>query len=44
MKPRSSRSASNGKYEETVVALATLAKVPIKVADGLMDGDRADRC
>ena len=31
-----------GKYEETVVALATLAKVPIKIADRLMAGDRPD--
>jgi uncharacterized protein (DUF2336 family) len=30
------------KYEETVVALATLAKVPLKIADRLMDGDRPD--
>ncbi len=33
---------AEGKYEETVVALATLAKVPFKVADRLMDGDRPD--
>ncbi len=32
----------DGKYEETVVALATLAKVPINVADRLMGGDRPD--
>src|ERR1700733_14723080 len=31
-----------GKYEETVVALAALAKVPIDVADRLMGGDRPD--
>jgi uncharacterized protein (DUF2336 family) len=33
---------SDGKYEETVVGLATLAKVPINVVDRLMGGDRAD--
>ncbi len=33
---------SDGKYEETVVALAALAKVPIKTADRLMGGDRPD--
>ena len=33
---------SEGKYEETVVTLATLAKVPLKIADRLMDGDRPD--
>jgi uncharacterized protein (DUF2336 family) len=33
---------SEGKYEEAVVALATLAKVPIKIADRLMGGDRPD--
>ena len=33
---------ADSKYEETVVALATLAKVPIKVVDRLMDGDRPD--
>jgi uncharacterized protein (DUF2336 family) len=33
---------ADGKYEETVVALAALAKVPIKVVDRLMDGDRPD--
>jgi len=31
-----------GKYEEAVVALATLAKVPIDIVDRLMDGDRPD--
>ncbi len=31
-----------GKYEETVVALAALAKVPISVADRLMASDRPD--
>ena len=34
--------AGEGKYEETVVALAALAKVPINVADRLMAGDRPD--
>jgi uncharacterized protein (DUF2336 family) len=33
---------SEGQYEEAVVALATLAKVPIKIADRLMGGDRPD--
>jgi len=33
---------SEGKYEETVAALAALAKVPIEVADRLMSGDRPD--
>ena len=33
---------SDGKYEETVVALATLAKVPINVVDRLMGGERPD--
>jgi uncharacterized protein (DUF2336 family) len=33
---------SEGKYEETVVALAALAKVPIKITDRLMAGDRPD--
>ena len=33
---------SEGKYEETVVALATLAKVPIKIADRLMSDERPD--
>jgi len=33
---------NDGKYEETVVALATLAKVPINVVDRLMGGDRPD--
>jgi|SRR5579862_850023 len=32
----------DGKYEETVVALATLAKVPVNVVDRLMGGDQAD--
>jgi uncharacterized protein (DUF2336 family) len=30
------------KYEETVTALAALAKVPIKIVDRLMSGDRPD--
>jgi uncharacterized protein (DUF2336 family) len=30
------------KFEEAVVALATLTKVPIKIADRLMSGDRPD--
>lgn len=34
--------ADEGKYEETVVALAALAKVPIDVADRLMAGERPD--
>ena len=33
---------SDGKYEEAVVALAALAKVPINVVDRLMGGDRPD--
>jgi uncharacterized protein (DUF2336 family) len=33
---------SDGKFEETVVGLATLAKVPINVVDRLMGGDRPD--
>jgi len=32
----------NGKYEEAVVALAALAKVPINVVDRLMGGERRD--
>jgi uncharacterized protein (DUF2336 family) len=32
----------DGKYEEAVVALAALAKVPINVVDRLMGGDRPD--
>jgi uncharacterized protein (DUF2336 family) len=31
-----------GKYEAAIVALATLAKVPIKIAERLMSGDRPD--
>jgi uncharacterized protein (DUF2336 family) len=34
--------AGDSKYEETVVALAALAKVPVNVADRLMGGDRPD--
>jgi uncharacterized protein (DUF2336 family) len=34
--------AGEGKYEETVVALAALSKVPIGVADRLMASDRPD--
>jgi uncharacterized protein (DUF2336 family) len=33
---------NTGKFEEAVVALATLSKVPIKIADRLMSGDRPD--
>jgi uncharacterized protein (DUF2336 family) len=33
---------SDKKFEETVVALATLAKVPVNVADRLLGGDRPD--
>lgn len=33
---------AENKYEETVVALATLAKVPVAVVDRLMSGDRPD--
>ncbi len=34
--------AGDGKYEETVAALAALSKVPIGVADRLMAGERPD--
>jgi uncharacterized protein (DUF2336 family) len=34
--------AGQRKYEETVVALAALSKVPMKIADRLMAGERAD--
>jgi uncharacterized protein (DUF2336 family) len=34
--------AAERKYEETVVALAALSKVPIKIADRLMTGERPD--
>ncbi len=33
---------SDGKYDEAVVALAALAKVPVSVVDRLMGGDRPD--
>jgi uncharacterized protein (DUF2336 family) len=33
---------SQGKYEEVVAALAALAKVPVKIADRLMAGERPD--
>lgn len=33
---------SDGKYEEAVVGLAALAKVPVNVVDRLMGGDRPD--
>jgi uncharacterized protein (DUF2336 family) len=33
---------NDGKYEETVVGLATLTKVPVNVVDRLMVGDRPD--
>jgi uncharacterized protein (DUF2336 family) len=33
---------AEGKFEETAVALAILAKVPVDVIDRLMDGDRPD--
>jgi uncharacterized protein (DUF2336 family) len=34
--------SADGKYEETVVALAALAKVPVNVADRLMASERPD--
>jgi uncharacterized protein (DUF2336 family) len=34
--------ATGGKYEETVVALAALSKVPISIADRLMASERPD--
>lgn len=34
--------AADSKYEETVVALAALSKVPVAIADRLMAGDRPD--
>ena len=34
--------ANDGKYEETVVGLAALSKVPVDVADRLMAGERVD--
>ena len=33
---------AEGKFEETVAALSALSKVPIKIVDRLMDGDRPD--
>jgi len=33
---------AEGKFEESVVALAALSKVPIKIVDRLMDGERPD--
>jgi hypothetical protein len=33
---------NEGKYEETVAGLAAVSKVPIKIADRLMAGDRPD--
>jgi uncharacterized protein (DUF2336 family) len=32
----------NGKYEETIAALATVCAVPVEVVDRLMSGERAD--
>jgi uncharacterized protein (DUF2336 family) len=34
--------ARSGRYEETIVALATLCAVPVEVVDRLMSGERAD--
>jgi uncharacterized protein (DUF2336 family) len=34
--------AKNGKYEETIAALATVSAVPVEVVDRLMNGERAD--
>ncbi len=34
--------ANDGKYEETIAALATLCAVPVEVVDRLMNGERAD--
>jgi len=34
--------AKDGKYEETIAALATLSAVPVEVVDRLMNGERAD--
>jgi uncharacterized protein (DUF2336 family) len=34
--------AKDGKYEETIAALATLCAVPVEVVDRLMSGERAD--
>ena len=34
--------AKNGKYEETIAALATVSAVPVEVVDRLLSGERAD--
>jgi uncharacterized protein (DUF2336 family) len=34
--------AKDGKYEETIAALATICAVPVEVVDRLMSGERAD--
>jgi uncharacterized protein (DUF2336 family) len=34
--------AKNGRYEETIAALATICSVPVDVVDRLMSGERAD--
>jgi uncharacterized protein (DUF2336 family) len=34
--------ARNGRYEETIAALATICAVPVEVVDRLMSGERAD--
>jgi uncharacterized protein (DUF2336 family) len=34
--------AKNGKYEETIAALATVCTVPIEVVDRLLNGERVD--
>ena len=34
--------AKDGKYEETIAALATVCAVPVEVVDRLMSGERAD--
>src|ERR1017187_1280202 len=34
--------AKNGKYEETIAALATVSAVPVEGVDRLMNGERAD--
>jgi len=34
--------AKNGKYEETIAALATVSTVPVEVVDRLVNGERAD--
>ena len=33
---------SDGRYEEAIVTLATLARVPVKVTEQLISGDRPD--